>query len=375
MQLDNARTASVGFDEKLFYFNHQCLLHPEEIRSVSKLLSKCGINCEMCPWGPYPRQDMTAEEYKEYKRMAKKILGHVPMKIPCLTCQTPDEEIPRGWRLPPRSCLVRQCVDTIGVENCAYCSKFPCETLEATAGVWNREAFEEKHGAPIPEEDYIAFIKPFEGLIRLQAFRDTIKPSEIVEAAKMPPLKTKIADFPENLPFPEEKVAAYRALHQTLANLKRSPLGLKDTDLLAQQQRLKKRTSYFMKFFWTLGSFGELRDKDGVHLFVNAKEYTDNQGSPTMFFVKNVVFKVLSEFGVNCKLVMLEGVEEKDLTTPTGYLRSKGWQMVMAFDEKAGGAAALEALQTFSGKLGEKYGKKAFRYFSNVDMQVLIKDL
>jgi hypothetical protein len=42
----------------------------------------------------------------------------------------------------------------------------------------------------------------------------------------------------------------------------------------------------------------------------------------------------------------------------------------MTFDEEAGGVAALRALQTYAKKLDEKYGKKAFRYFSNADMQV-----
>ena len=92
------------------------------------------MDCGACPWGPYPRQDMTAEEFEQYKKRAKKILGYTPMKTPCPTCQTPDEEIPKGSKLPPRNCLVRQCVDKTGAENCAYCSKFPCEGVQNTAG-------------------------------------------------------------------------------------------------------------------------------------------------------------------------------------------------------------------------------------------------
>ena len=30
------------------------------------LVAKCGINCGTCPWGPYPRKDMTAEDFEQY---------------------------------------------------------------------------------------------------------------------------------------------------------------------------------------------------------------------------------------------------------------------------------------------------------------------
>ena len=336
---------------------------------MSKLIAKCGMNCGTCPWGRYPRQDMTAEEFEQHKKRAKKILGHTPMKTPCLTCQIPNEGIPKGQKLPSRSCLVRQCVDKIGVENCAYCSRFPCGQVKDIAGAWNRKFFEEKLGAPIPEEDYIAFIKPFEGMKRLEKIRASLNPDDIVEAPKVPPLKTKIINFPKDLPFSGEKTAAFKTLHQLLASIKRSSLGLKDTDIFAQQQRLKNRIPVFMRLLWILGRFGELKEEDGAHLVVDAKTYLDNHGNPTWSFVKDVIFKILSEFGVHCERVVSKGTKEKDLTTPGGYLRDKGWMVRMTIDEKAGGVAALRALQTYAKKLDEKYGRRAFRYFSNAGMR------
>ena len=345
---------------------------------MSKLISKCGMDCGTCPWGPYPRQDITAEEFEQYKKRAKEILGYTPMKTPCPTCQTPDAEIPRGSKLPPRSCLVRQCVDKIGVENCAYCSRFPCEHAKDTSGAWNRQKFEEKLGKPISEEDYHAYVEPFEASTRLESIRASLKPEEIVEAIKIPPIKTEIVDFPEKLPLSQKETTAFRALHQLLTNIKRSTLGLRDTDLFAQQQRLKNRMLHFLRFLWILGRFGDLEVEDGAHLVVDAKTYIDNRGSEktlaTWSFVKDVIFKILSEFGMRCERVMLKEAKEKDLTTPGGYLRSKGWLMMMTVDEKAGGVVALKALQAYAKKLDEEYGKKAFRYFQNVDMQVLRKD-
>ena len=60
---------------------------------------------------------------------------------------------------------------------------------------------------------------------------------------------------------------------------------------------------------------------------------------------------------------------KKELATDTGYLRDKGWVMTMAFSEKVGGLSALKALQTYAEKLDKKYQKKAFKYFSDIDMR------
>ena len=341
---------------------------------MSKLIAKCGMDCGACPWGPYPRRDMTTEEFEQYKKRAKEILGYTPMKTPCPTCQTPDEEIPKGSKLPPRNCLVRHCVDKIGVENCTYCSRFPCEGVKDTGGSWNREKFEEKRGAPISEEDYHAFIEPFEGLQRLESIRASLSPKEIVDAPKVPPLKTKIVDFPKNLSFSKEETAAFEAVYELLTTIKRSSLGLTDTDIFAQQQRLKNRMAHFLRLLWILGRFGEFKEENGAYLVVDAKTYIANRGSESGLaswsLVKDTVFKILSKYGVRCERVALTGVKEKDLTTGTGYLRGKGWVMTMAFNEAVGGVAALKTLQTYTKKLDQKYGKKAFRYFSNVDMRV-----
>jgi hypothetical protein len=321
---------------------------------------------------------MTTEDFEQYRNNAKRILGYMPIKTPCLTCQTPDAKIPKESKLPNRKCLIRQCVDKTGVVNCAYCSRFPCDTVKATAGAWNRESIEEKLDAPISEEEYHAFVEPFEGLTRLETIRAALKPSEIVQPAKVKPLETEVVDFPEKLFLAEEEKAAFRAVHKLLANIKRSPLGLSSTDTFAQQHRLENRRAHVLRFLWILGCFGKLEKEKSVCLVVDAKSYEANRGSEKTLaiwsFVKDTVFKVLSEFGVCCERVALKGVKEEDLATGTGYLRSRGWVMKMSFEEKIGGAAALKALQTYAKKLNRKYGKKAFQQFSIVDMRVLLEN-
>ncbi len=69
----------------------------------------------------------------------------------------------------------------------------------------------------------------------------------------------------------------------------------------------------------------------------------------------------------SCERITQAGVKEEDLTTGTGYLRNKGWTVKMSLEERAGGIAALKALQAFTRKLDEQQGKKAFQ-----DFQMLI---
>ncbi len=344
---------------------------------MSKHVSKCGIDCGACPWGPYPRKGMASEDFERYRRNAKRILGYMPIKTPCLMCQTPEVNIPKNSKLPNRKCLIRQCVDKAGVANCAYCSRFSCDTIKATAGAWNREGIEAKLGAPISEEDYHAFVEPFEGISRLEAIHVSLKSDEIVEPAKVSTSKARVADFPENLPFSKEDAASFKAVYKLLANLEHSSLGLKGTDTFAQQHKLEKIRAPVLRFLWILGSCGKFEKEKCMHLVVDAGSYLANRASEKTLaiwpFVQDTVFRVLSEFGVCCERVALKGVKEEALVTGTGYLRSKGWVMIMSFEEQIGGEAALNALQTYIRKVNEKYGTKAFQHFRNVDMHILFE--
>lgn len=317
---------------------------------------------------------MSAEEFEQYRQNAKKILGYMPIKTPCVTCQTPDAEIPKTAKLPNKKCLIRRCVDTAGVKNCAYCARFPCDTLKATAGAWNRETIEAKLGAPVSEEEYHSFVEPFEGMKRLSAIRASLKPEEIVEPAKVSASKTGVTAFPENLAFSKEDTAAFKAVHRLLAKVAGSSLGLEGTDTLAQRQKLETLKAHVLRFLWIIGNYAESQKGQSL---VDAETYIANRGGEKSLaiwtFVEGVVFKALSEFGVCCERVVSEGVAAKDLTTGTGYLRRKGWVMQVSFEENVGGAAALKALQTYTRRLDREYGAKAFRRFQNADMQLLLE--
>lgn len=163
-------------------------------------------------------------------------------------------------------------------------------------------------------------------------------------------------------------------MHSLLARIKESSLELTDTDTFAQQMRLKNRMPYFLRFLWIFGRFGEFKDENGAHLVVDAKTFLESRGKERTLgdwnFVENVIIKVLQGFGVHNELVPLDA----GWKTNRGGLRKKGWVLKISFGKAAGGIGSLRALQTYSLKLDEKYGKKAFKFFSNVDMSVLAKE-
>lgn len=341
---------------------------------MTNLISKCGINCGTCPWGPFPRKDMTAEKFEQYRKKAKEILGYMPIKTPCVTCQTPNEKIPKTTKLPNKKCLIRQCVDINGVKNCAYCSRFPCETLKETAGLWNRKSIEKKIGVQLSENDYQSFVQPFEGLNRLSAIRFSLKPNEIVEPEKISKSQTRIVNFPDNWPSKEDLIS-FKALYQLLININNSSLGLKNTDTFAQKHKLENQKAHIFRFLWILGNYGEF-DKISSHLVVDAETYQANRGKQKTLsiwsFVKDTVFKALAKFGIYCERLTLKGIKNEDLTTGTGYLRKRGWEMSVSIEEKIGGVSTLKALQIYVKKLDKKYGSRAFTHFQNADMTILL---
>ena len=344
---------------------------------MTNIISKCGIDCGVCPWGPFPRKDMTAEEFEHYRKKGKEILGFMPIRTPCVTCQTPDEKIPKTIKLPRKNCLIRQCVDKTGIVNCAYCSCFPCETLKATADLWNRKNIEAKFGTPISEKDYHSYVEPFEGVSRLSVIHSSLKPNEIVKPVKASKTKTRIGKFPDIL-HAKEDLASFKAVHTLLLNLEASSLGLNNTDTFAQQHKLENQKAHILRFLWILGNYGKIEKRFCSCLVVDAETYYLNRGKEKKLsiwsFVENVIFKFLVEFGVYCERVVLKGVKVEDITTGTGYLRKRGWVMRMSFENKTGGDAALKALQSYVKKLDKKYGSRAFQLFREADMTILLDD-
>ena len=152
---------------------------------------KCGADCSRCPWSLAVHTTFDDEDaFADYRRRCKRVLGYSPSENvfrDCVGCQTPDGEIPQGARVPLKNCLVRRCVDRLGIRNCAYCSRFPCGYIRDRGDEWGREKIEAKHDAPISEDDYATFVEAFEGSRHLHEIRAMLDPSQIRGVTSLDP--------------------------------------------------------------------------------------------------------------------------------------------------------------------------------------------
>ncbi|NHJ32878.1 MAG: DUF3795 domain-containing protein [Asgard group archaeon] len=347
-------------------------------RVLTENVAKCGADCNICPWSKSVQDTMTKEQYIEYCVGCKQTLGYAPAGPyqNCAGCQTPEEEWPEGAKIPLRNCSFRLCVMRTEAETCAHCSRFPCAYIGDRANEWSRENIEKKYNKKVPDENYNTYILPFERYDRLIKVHSQLTPDEIVDVNTVPPINSKIVKFPDNLEKSNEDITSLKKIHQLLIKISESTFDMKDIDVYAQQERLKRRIKHLKRFLWIIGNFAE-KDEESESLIIDAKSYVKNRRSESSlgdhsFFV-NFVIKNFQELGIIIEPIPLTDVMKgkKGWLTPTGALRDRNWQMRISSSEEIGCIKTLRALQKFCKKLEERYGKKSFGYFTKADMRVL----
>ena len=333
---------------------------------MKDFFAKCGFNCGLCP--AYKENAKTEEDRQRGSDGWKKYYNFRLSleRMYCDGCQTPDGANP--VLLNP-ACVTRKCAQTNGVETCAHCSEYKAcmHELKIFSQDITREKIEARRGAPIPEEDYFAFVEPYEHLKHLDQIRTSLKSKDIVKAEILS-VKPKIAGFPDTLPFSKRKKSAWKALYQILA-----AVASMSGNTYAQQVELKKRKDYLFKLLWSLGLNGELKEENGSYLVMDCETY---YAQKLTGHLRTVVLNLgfLKRQGAQGEIVSLtkEKYGRKGWLTPMGWLRKEGWLLKMSFDDKAGGAPALKALQDYVAILNEKYDERALRYFKKVDMNPLL---
>ena len=128
-------------------------------------------------------------------------------------CQAPDDENSERYI----SCNKRKCASFNGVETCAHCSAYPCEVF-GTGPDLSREQVEARLGIRIPEEDYLVFVEPYEGIKHLDEIRASLGSEDVVEMTKVS-LEPRLADFPGDVSFPAGRKAVYEALHRLIGRV------------------------------------------------------------------------------------------------------------------------------------------------------------
>ena len=323
------------------------------------LFSKCGANCSRCP--AYRENVRSDEDRQRCSAGWHKYLGArlSVERCYCDGCQTPDDENP-VLVYGKYGCKIRRCAVFNGAETCAHCSAYPCEDVRTQFSFdsESRDKLAARLGIPIPEEEYLTFIEPYELHKHLDAILASLASEDIVEMAPVA-VKPRVVDFPDDLPLPQEP---FKALHRLLAGVG-AVEGIPHVRLAA----LKERRGHLLKMLWMFGCFGEPREEGGSHLAIDSETYLAQKIQSSYSKVKDYL-KILGEHGVHCEHIPLT---KEGWLTPKGALRKGGWFLKLSFGDDASGVPALRALQNYTAKLNERYGGRAFRHFSAADMRVL----
>lgn len=131
---------------------------------MEPILTRCGYRCDLC-LAYRPNVKAHPENQSVLSDGWFKYFGFrlPPEQILCDGC------LASAPKLIDQSCPVRPCVMERGLANCAACPDYGCEKLQER--LVTRTEVEQRLGAPILEEDYQRFIRPYENKLRLEELR------------------------------------------------------------------------------------------------------------------------------------------------------------------------------------------------------------
>ena len=115
---------------------------------------KCGCDCFICP--TYKNNIKTIEDRQKCSSGWSKFLNIKlsPEKLrACDGCSVPDSE----RKVYYLNCKIRKCAIVNEVDNCAYCSGFPCDELldvHSLQKIRNREDYTKTTGKEISKTDF-----------------------------------------------------------------------------------------------------------------------------------------------------------------------------------------------------------------------------
>lgn len=348
------------------------------LKNMVRVISKCGNLCSICPWGKWIRESQKREDWEPFTEDVKKYVGYVPARNPCQGCQTPNDKLAKdvGVHNFLRGCAARKCAFDNEITNCAYCSRYPCDQIDAMNRGKRREDAEKRMGEPIPDDKYEAYVRVFEGKKTLDALRSNLKPDEIQE------VKTLEIKPPKIIPFPnvtlKKKDSEYRMLHQALSQIIDSRLGLKDVDTLAGKELLDRRQNVLNRLLWIAALYGKLQGSqlslDGITINTYKK---GTSGFPTTESGWLRWLEILSEVDIEGELEYGD-IKKSDLISPIGWLRDRipgsndpAWWLKISFGDSLGGAITLETLRSYASEIDERFGKQAYGRFKKADMRFL----
>jgi hypothetical protein len=125
---------------------------------MKEIIAKCGYRCDLCP--AYTENIKSEEDKKTVSEGWKRVFGFEvpPDEVECVGCHNKGKKADAG-------CPVRPCAVKRGLESCAYCENFDCDSLKTRTGFLNE--YMKIHGNEVSEKDIECYIRPYESKDRL----------------------------------------------------------------------------------------------------------------------------------------------------------------------------------------------------------------
>jgi hypothetical protein len=319
-------------------------------------IAKCGCDCFNCP--TYKENLRTFEnrrfcssgweKYLNIKLSAEKLR-------PCDGCSIADSE----RNIYYLNCRIRKCTMINGIENCAFCSGYPCEELTKTHSVQkinNREDFIKKTSKEISETDYRQFVEPYAGLYHLNKIRNSLSDNNIREYKKFS-TQSSFAHF-DNF---EDNQDALRRIYVLLTSI----CTEKDISY-ARLHSLGNKRDQLLRILWASGCYGIFRT-DESYLELDSKTFME-QKVQGMYNVLSDHLNVLRKYDVYGEVVPLIA---KGWLTPMGGLRKEGWVFRLHFGDLLKGKSTLITFKEYVCKLSAKHGNKSYRIFTKADLSIM----
>ncbi len=96
-----------------------------------QILAPCGIDCAICPAYHATQESDHDELAKIAEKWASDDTSYEAEDLICDGCY--GERISKDCG----ACWIKNCVRDRGLENCAHCKEYPCESLEHDWGTWH----------------------------------------------------------------------------------------------------------------------------------------------------------------------------------------------------------------------------------------------
>ncbi|MBN2350705.1 MAG: DUF3795 domain-containing protein [Bacteroidales bacterium] len=322
---------------------------------MNNTLAKCGCDCINCP--TYRENVKTSEDRKKcstgWERFLKIKLSPEKLRA-CDGCSIPDLQRKTYYL----NCRVRKCAIINEMENCAYCTGFPCNELlevHSLQKISNREDFIKTSGKEISASDYRYFIEPYAGLVHLNRIRQTLTVNDYKDYKRYSP-KTGFADFNQS-GLQENLIKIHKLL---------TSLYVEENISYARLQTVENKRERILKILWTIGLYGTY-NKNLKCIELDAKTFM-NQKVHGMYKSLIEYFELLKEYDIHGEIIPLV---EKGWLTPMGGLRKEGW--IIRF--KFGDSKDMETDKTFINfihQLSVRYGNSAFKKFKRADLRLMI---